>query len=93
LVALIADEVSAGSTALAAEVAESDTGPIDLLATRFRAVVERGPAEPVRAEVKAVHKAQEAAKHEASKARLEQKMAKLTGATQVSSSKGVVVDG
>jgi uncharacterized membrane protein len=77
LVALIADEVSAGSTVLVAEVAESDTGPIDLLAARFGAVVERRPAERVRAEVKAVHKAQEAAEHEASKARREQKKAQM----------------
>jgi hypothetical protein len=66
---------------------------MDLLAARFGAVVERRPAERVRAEGKAVRKAQEEAEREASKARREQKKAKLTRAAQVSSSKGVVVDG
>ncbi|MGW5482893.1 histidine kinase [Streptomyces sp. NPDC004008] len=77
LVALVADEVSAGSTVLVAEVAERDTAAIDLLAMRFDAVLERRPAERVRAEVKAVREAQEAAEREAAKVRREQKKARL----------------
>lgn len=41
LVALVADEVSAGSTVLVAEVVERDTAAIDLLAMRFDAVLEQ----------------------------------------------------
>nr|BBJ48084.1 hypothetical protein SAVMC3_07130 [Streptomyces avermitilis] len=77
LVALVADEVSAGSTVLVAEVAERDTAAIDLFATQFGAVLERRPAERVRAEVKAVREADEAAEREAAKARREQKKAEL----------------
>jgi hypothetical protein len=77
LVALVADHVSAGSTVLVAEVTESDTVPIDLLAARFGAVVERRPAEQVRAEVKAVRDAQEAVEREAARARREQKKAQM----------------
>ncbi|MEV6027798.1 histidine kinase [Streptomyces sp. NPDC052036] len=77
LVALVADEVSAGSTVLVAEVAERDTAAIDLLAMRFDAVLERRPAERVRAEAKAVREAQEAAEREAAKVRREQKKARL----------------
>ncbi|WP_369251206.1 histidine kinase [Streptomyces sp. R41] len=77
LVALVADEVSAGSTVLVAEVAERDTAAINLLAMRFGAVLERRPSERVRAEVKAVREAEEAAEREAAKARREQKKAEL----------------
>ncbi|MFF4347068.1 histidine kinase [Streptomyces sp. NPDC001530] len=77
LVALVADEVSADSTVLVAEVAERDTAAIDLLAMRFGAVLERRPAERVRAEVKALREAEEAAEREAAKARREQKKAQL----------------
>ncbi|MFI6354227.1 histidine kinase [Streptomyces sp. NPDC050743] len=77
LVALVADEVSAGSTVLVAEVAERDTSAIDLLAMRFGAVLERRPADRVRAEVKAVREAEEAAEREAARARREQKKARL----------------
>ncbi|MFJ1602382.1 hypothetical protein ACIOHS_03255 [Streptomyces sp. NPDC088253] len=69
LVALVADEVSAGSTVLVAEVVGRDTAAIDLFAMRFGAVLERGAAERVRAGVKAVR--------EAAKARREQKKAQL----------------
>ncbi|MFI6357235.1 histidine kinase [Streptomyces sp. NPDC050743] len=79
LVALVADEVSAGSTVLVAEVAERDTATIDLLAMRFGAVLERRPAERVHAEVKAVREAQQAAEREAAKVRREQKKARLEG--------------
>lgn len=44
LVALVADEVSAGSTVLVAEVAERDTAAIDVFAMRFGAVLERRPS-------------------------------------------------
>ncbi|MGW3729611.1 hypothetical protein [Streptomyces sp. NPDC000851] len=77
LVALVADEVSAGSTVLVAEVAERDMAAIDLLAMRFGAVLERRPAERVRTEVKAVREAEEGAEREAVKARREQKKAQL----------------
>jgi uncharacterized membrane protein len=77
LVALVADEVSAGSAVLVAEVAERDTAAVDLFAMRFDAVLERRLAERVRAEVKAVREAQEAAERAAAKARREQKKARL----------------
>ncbi|MGW2557649.1 histidine kinase [Streptomyces sp. NPDC001514] len=77
LVALVADEVSAGSTLLVAEVAERDTAAIDLFAMRFDAVLERRPAERVRAEVKAIREAEEQAERETAKARREQKKAQL----------------
>ncbi|MFI6357078.1 histidine kinase [Streptomyces sp. NPDC050743] len=82
LVALVADEVSAGSTVLVAEVTERDTAAIDRLATRFGAVLERRPAEQVRTEVKAIREAQEAAEREAAKARREQKKADLEARVQ-----------
>jgi uncharacterized membrane protein len=77
LVALVSDHVSAGSTVLVAEVTESDPATIDLLAARFGAALERRPEEQVRAEVKAVREAQEAAEHEAAKARRAQKKAQM----------------
>lgn len=83
LVALVADEVSAGSTVLVAEVAERDTAAIDVFAMRFGAVLERRPAERVRAEIKAVREAESAAEREAAKARREQKKAQLEAAMEV----------
>ncbi|MER5756987.1 hypothetical protein [Streptomyces sp. NPDC002088] len=73
----MADEVSAGSTVLVAEVAERDMAAIDLFAMRFGAVLERRPAERVRAEVKAVREAEVAAEREAAEARREQKKAQI----------------
>jgi hypothetical protein len=64
-------------TVLVAEVAERDTAAIDLFAMRFGAVLERRPAERVRAEVKAVHETEDAAERESSKARREQEKAQL----------------
>ncbi|MFD3495855.1 histidine kinase [Streptomyces sp. NPDC058690] len=77
LAALVADEVSAGSTVLVAEVAERDTAAFDVFAMRFGAVLERRPAERVRAEIKAVREAESAAERAAAKARREQKKAQM----------------
>jgi outer membrane lipoprotein SlyB len=77
VVALVADEVSAGNIVLVAELVEHHQAPVNYLAMRFDAVLERRPATQVRAEVKAVCEAQKAAEKDAAKARRRERKAEL----------------
>ncbi|GAA4013150.1 DUF1269 domain-containing protein [Streptomyces plumbiresistens] len=69
--------VPPGGTALLAEVRESDTQPLDLLAMRYDAVLERCPADDVRAELKAMEEAAERIRKEEAKAKREHKRAEI----------------
>ncbi|WOX15354.1 DUF1269 domain-containing protein [Streptomyces sp. N50] len=70
-------EVPPGGTALLAEVRESDTEALDLLAMRYDAVLERRPTDSVRAELKAMEEAAERIRKDEAKARREHKRAEI----------------
>ena len=63
--ALLSREISPGSTVLILEVAETTPEPLDRVAARFDATIERQPAAEVSAEVEAAAEASEAAQREA----------------------------
>ena len=65
--ALLSREIAPGSTVLILEVAETTPVPLDQLAARFDATVERQPASAVIAEVEAAAEATEAAQKEANR--------------------------
>lgn len=69
--------VAPGGTAILAEVKESDTQVLDLLAMRYDAVLERRPVDGVRAELKAMEEAAEQVRKEEAKTRREQKRAEV----------------
>ncbi|MFI5798659.1 DUF1269 domain-containing protein [Streptomyces sp. NPDC051677] len=69
--------VPPGGTALLAEVRESDTEALDLLAMRYDAVLERCPADDVRAELKAMEEAAERIRKEEAKGKREHKRAQV----------------
>ena len=71
-----------GKHGLVAEVAERDAAAIDPLALRFGAVVERRPPERLRAEIKAVREAQDAAERGTAKARRDQRKARREAMTE-----------
>lgn len=75
--ALLSAEIPPGSTALIVDVAESSPEPIDQLAARFGASVERQPAEQVAAEVEAADAAAEAAQKEADRLLRQRKGAEI----------------
>ena len=56
--------VPPGGTAILAEIGETDPIPLDRLAERYEAVLERRPVDSVRAELKAMEKAAERARKE-----------------------------
>ncbi|CAM5614871.1 DUF456 domain-containing protein [Streptomyces aurantiogriseus] len=69
--------VPPGGTAILAEVAERDTQALDLLAMRYDAVLERRPADGVRAELKAMEEAAERIRKDEAKAKREHKRAEV----------------
>ena len=73
--ALLSREVPPGATVLVIEVAETTPDPLDQLAARFDATVERQPIDAVIAEVEEVAAAAEAAQKEADRVLREQKRA------------------
>ena len=72
---LLSREVPPGSTALIVELVESSPEPLDQLAARFGASVERQPAELVAAEVEAADEAAAAAQKEADRVLRQRKRA------------------
>ncbi|MEU7908311.1 DUF1269 domain-containing protein [Actinoplanes sp. NPDC049118] len=72
-VALLSAQIAPGTTALIIEVAENTPEPLDQLAARFGATVERQPAAQVSAEVEAADAAAEAAQKEAGRVLRERK--------------------
>jgi hypothetical protein len=70
-------QVPPGATVILAEVKESDTEALDLLAMRHDAVLERRPADDVRAELKAMEEAAERIRKDETKARRENKRAEI----------------
>jgi len=75
--ALLSAQIAPGSTALIADVVETTPQPLDELAGRFQAAVERQPAAQVDAEVAAAEAAAEAAQREADRVLLERKRAEV----------------
>jgi uncharacterized membrane protein len=73
--ALLSAEIPPGSTALIVELVESSPEPLDQLAARFGAGVERQPAEQVAAEVEAADEAAAAAQKEAGRVLRQRKRA------------------
>ncbi|KUN82853.1 DUF456 domain-containing protein [Streptomyces griseoruber] len=69
--------VPPGATALLAEVRESDTQALDLLAMRYDAALERRPTDSVRVELKAMEEAAERIRKEEAKARRAHKRAEI----------------
>lgn len=74
-VGLFSQEIAPNGTAILAEVKESDTRAIDLLAMRYDAVLERRPAGSVRAELKAMEEAADRIRKEEAKERRDSKRA------------------
>ncbi|WP_157880804.1 hypothetical protein [Streptomyces griseoruber] len=72
-VALFTQHVPPGATALLAEVRESDTQALDLLAMRYDAALERRPTDSVRVELKAMEEAADAIRKEETKERRDRK--------------------
>jgi uncharacterized membrane protein len=71
--ALLSAQIPPGTTALIVEVVETTPEPLDQLAARFGATVERQPAAQVTAEVEAADAAAEAAQKEANRVLRERK--------------------
>ncbi|MDH6502684.1 hypothetical protein [Streptomyces sp. SAI-149] len=69
--------VPPGGTALLAEVRESDTQALDMLAMRYDAVLERRPTDSVRIELKAMEEAAERIRKEEAKAKRADKRAEI----------------
>ena len=74
-VALLSAQILPGSTALIVDAVETTPEPLDQLAARFGATVERQPAAQVAAEVEATEAAAEAAQKEANRVLRERKRA------------------
>ncbi|MFK0159928.1 DUF1269 domain-containing protein [Streptomyces sp. NPDC090493] len=74
-VGLFTSHVPLGGTAVLAEVRESGTRVLDELAMRYDAVIERRPAESVRAELKAMEEAAEQSRKEEAKRERDHKRA------------------
>lgn len=77
--AQLSAQVPPGSTALIVEAVEADPEPLDRLAARFDAAIERQPADQVAAEVQAAAAAAEAAQKEANRVLRERKRAEFKG--------------
>ena len=75
--AFLSREITPGSTALIIEAAETTPVPLDQLAVRFDATVERQPTAAVRAEVEAAADAAEVAQKEANRVLRERKRAEF----------------
>ncbi len=76
--ARLSAQVPPGSTALIVEAEETTPEPLDQLAARFNATIERRPAAQVAAEVEAAAAAAEAAQKEANRVLRERKRAEIT---------------
>ncbi|MEV7738107.1 hypothetical protein AB0O75_39640 [Streptomyces sp. NPDC088921] len=74
-VGVFAQQVPAGGTAILAEVRELDTHALDQLAMRYDAVLERRPADSVRAELKAMEEAAEQSRKEQARQERDRKRA------------------
>ncbi|MEW2404160.1 hypothetical protein [Streptomyces sp. NPDC046862] len=74
-VGVYSQHVPPNGTAVLAEVRESDTETLDLLAMRYDAVLERRPADSVRVELKAMAEAADRIRKEESKERRDRKRA------------------
>ncbi|MEV5953874.1 hypothetical protein AB0M11_08895 [Streptomyces sp. NPDC051987] len=74
-VAIVTAHMPPGGTAILAEVREADPQPLDLLAMRYDAVLERRPSDTVRSELKAMEKAAEQLKKDEAKERRDRKRA------------------
>jgi uncharacterized membrane protein len=72
---LLSAQIPPGSTALVVEAVETTPEPLDALAARFQATVERQPAAQVAVEVEAAEAAAEAAQKEADRVLRERKRA------------------
>jgi hypothetical protein len=72
---LLSAQIRPGTTALIVEAVETSPEPLDQLAARYGATVERQPAEQVAAEVEAADAAAEAAQKEADRVLRESKRA------------------
>jgi uncharacterized membrane protein len=75
--AQLSAQVPPGSTALIVEAVETTPEPLDQLAARFNATIERQPAAQVAAEVEAAAAAAEAAQKEANRVLRERKRAEI----------------
>ena len=75
--AQLSAQVPPGSTALIVEAVETTPEPLDQLAARFNATIERQPAAQVAAEVEASEAAAEAAQKEANRVLRERKQAEI----------------
>ncbi len=75
--ALLSAQIPPGSTALIVDVVESTAEPLDQLAARFHATIERQPAAQVAVEVEAAEAAAEAAQKEANRVLRERKRAEV----------------
>jgi len=75
--AQLSAQVPPGSTALIVEAVETTPEPLDQLATRFNATIERQPAAQVAAEVEAAAAAAEAAQQEANRVLRERERAEI----------------
>ena len=75
--AQLSAQVPSGATALIVEAAETTPEPLDQLAARFNATIERQPAGQVAAEVEAAEAAAEAAQKEANRVLRERKRAEF----------------
>jgi uncharacterized membrane protein len=74
---LLSAQIPPGSTALIVEAVETTPEPLDQLAARFDATIERQPAARVAAEVEAAAAAAEAAQKEANRVLRERKRAEI----------------
>lgn len=75
--ALLSAQIPPGSTVLIIEAVETTPEPLDQLAARFGATIERQPADRVAAEVEAAAAAAEAAQKEADRVLRERKRAQI----------------
>jgi uncharacterized membrane protein len=74
---LLSAQIPPGSTALIVDAVETTPEPLDRLAARFDATIERQPADRVAAEVEAAAAAAEAAQEEANRVLRERKRAEI----------------
>lgn len=74
---LLSAQITPGSTALIVDAVETTPEPLDQLAARFEATIERQPAAQVAAEVDAAEAAAEAAQKEADRVLRERKRAEV----------------
>ncbi|MEU1272620.1 hypothetical protein [Streptomyces sp. NPDC005799] len=74
-VAIVTSNMPPGGTAILAEVREADPQPVDLLAMRYDAVLERRPSDSVRTELKAMERAADRLRKDEAKERRDRKRA------------------